>query len=168
MAWLVSPWNWMVFGLLLIVLELILPGLVSVFLGLGALATAACLNQGWVSTVQGAMVAFFSSSTFLLLFVRAWVGRFFPSTRIHSETDEVKLALYQRVKVVEAIPSGGEGRISYLDTTWKARFASGSRESAPEGSEVTLLGQDNITYIVGHEPGGKTRSAGTQKGDLSS
>ncbi len=168
MDWLISPWNWMVFGLVLIALELVLPGLVSVFLGLGALVTAAFLNQGWVSTVEGAMVSFFAASTFLLLFVRAWVGRFLPATRIISETDEVKLALYQRVKVIEAIPPGGEGRISFQESTWKARFASGSRDGAPVGSEVTLLGQDNITYIVGHEPGDHSRSASSQKGDSNS
>jgi len=148
---LLSPMNWFVFGGTLIGLELFLPGMVSVFLGLGAVFTAVLLRVGWVATPQGALISFIVLSTLLLLFARAWVGRFLPATRIESETDETKLALYQRVEVVESIPTGGEGRISFRGTTWKARFASGSQDSADAGTRVTILGQDNITFIVGLE-----------------
>jgi len=149
--WLLSPMGWFILGSALVALELLLPGLVSVFLGLGAILTALALRVGWVASPQGALISFIVFSTLLLLFVRAWVGRLLPATRIESETDETKLALYQRVEVVESIPSGGEGRISFRGTTWKARFASGSQDAAQLGNRVTILGQDNITFIVGLE-----------------
>jgi membrane protein implicated in regulation of membrane protease activity len=149
---LASPGPWLVLGIVLVVLELILPGLVSVFLGVGALMTSAALSWQWIDTPAQALSTFFVASIGLLLFVRAWIGRFFPSTKIISETDEVQLALRQRVPVVEAIAPGGEGRISFLGTTWKARFSAGSKETAEIGAEVQILGQDNITYIVGFDP----------------
>ncbi len=145
---LASPSTWFIAGVILIALELILPGLVSVFLGIASLLTGIAIQQQWVSNLSGAVLAFLLLSTVLLLFVRSLVARFVPATVLHSETDETKLTLYQTVQVTETIPAGAEGRIVVRGSSWKARFASGSQETAEKGSQVTIIGQDNLTYIV--------------------
>ena len=88
-----------------------------------------------------------------LHFLIPFADRVTASLDIHEPSLEFPPQDCQRVEVVEFIPPGGEGRISFRGATWKARFASGSQDAAQVGSRVTTFGQDNITFIVSLEEG---------------
>jgi membrane protein implicated in regulation of membrane protease activity len=143
-----NPHAWAVLGLLLIFAELLVPGLILVFLGLGAWVTGVALALGWIQGLTATLTIFFMSSVVFVLGLRSLVSRFLPSERIVSETDEAKLALHQSVEVIEAIPRAGRGRISFRGTTWLARFPEGSEDSAVPGEKVEIFGQDDLTWIV--------------------
>ncbi len=144
-----TGWSfWAVLGLILIGLEMLIPGAVSVFIGIAALITAGAIYLGWISGFTTILTFFFITGIILLLIVRSWMRRFFPSADFVTETDENKWAKDQPVEVVEPIPSGGVGRVSYRGTTWTARFATNSDEKAEVGETLRIMGQDNICWIV--------------------
>jgi len=147
-TFLLAPSFWGILGAVLIAAEFFIPGLVVVFIGLGAWVTALGVSFHWIETGEGALGVFLASSTALLLIIRSMLARFLPSDRTVSETDEVKQALHSLVEVIEEIPAGGEGRVAFRGTTWGARFPSGSLETARVGEKVEIFGQDNFTWIV--------------------
>jgi membrane protein implicated in regulation of membrane protease activity len=147
-GWFALPGFWLGFGLTLIALEFLLPGFVSVFVGVAALLTGVGIRLGWLVSSEESVIFFFVASLFLLLFVRSWIARFFPSQVLHSETDETQQAIGKRCGVLEGFAGDAEGRISYLGTSWKARFKPGSKAEASAGDDVTIVGQENITFWV--------------------
>ena len=139
---------WLTLGAILIGLELLLPGFVSVFLGIAACVTGFALSASWITDSNQALALFLSASLFLLLVVRTLVARFLPAHVVRSETDETQQAIGRKVRVVESISDETVGRISYLGTTWQARFKPGIIGTIQVGEEVTIVGQENITFLV--------------------
>ncbi|GAB4422701.1 MAG: hypothetical protein OHK0011_01970 [Turneriella sp.] len=137
---------WLIGGAVLVLLEFLVPGLVVVFLGLGALLTGGVLYLRWI-TEPVALLAFFAFSSILMLAtLRRLVMRFYPSDSERVEADEDKLLIGQKAITITPIyHSDFSGRIRYSGTTWSARSESGS---IPEGAEVVIVGRDNIHFIV--------------------
>lgn len=137
---------WLIGGGVLVLLEFLVPGLVVVFLGLGALLTGGVLYLRWI-TEPAALLTFFAFSSILMLAtLRRLVMRFYPSDVEQVEADEDKLLIGQRAVVVATVyPSDFSGRIRYSGTTWPARSETGA---IPEGTEVVIVGRENINFVV--------------------
>ena len=138
-------WNWLVFGLVLLILEILAPGFLFIWFGLAALVTgalafllASASGFGW----QLQTVAFLVLSVIFVLAGR----RFFGSRS--SDADEPLLnrrgeqLVGQRATLTEPIING-RGRIRINDTMWRVK---GPDLSA--GTEVRVIAFDPVTLEI--------------------
>lgn len=141
-----NPLFWLIGGAILILLEFFLPGLVVIFLGLGAMATAGMLYAGYLRDPLHVVVCFVLCSVFLLMTLRRIILRFYPSLSEHAETDEDELIAGQEAVTVSALsPHHFEGRVKYSGTTWPARSAEGEIAA---GVKVKIVIRQNISLVV--------------------
>lgn len=135
---------WALAGLLLIGAEFLIPGLVIIFFGFGALATS--LFTGILPNLDAryglqALIWIASSGiSFGLLrrtLKRVFHGRLLPSS---DAPDAGEVAV-----VVERITPETPGRIRYQGTTWKAVSYT---ETIEAGEKVEILERENLTYVV--------------------
>jgi membrane protein implicated in regulation of membrane protease activity len=146
MAYLNQYLFWLVAGGVLVLLEFLVPGLVVVFLGLGALLTGGVLYLQWITDPVGLLLFFALSSIVMLATLRRLVMRFYPSDSERVEADEDKLLIGQKATVVSTVyPNDFSGRIRFSGTTWSARSAGGT---IPDGTEVVIVGRENIHFVV--------------------
>lgn len=138
-------WIWLVFGIVLMALELVVPGLVVVFLGLAALLVAGGLGLGLIGGWVGALTAWFVTSTVLTLGLRSAFTRFLPGSSRKQLTDE-DLDAFGEVAIVlsEVGPKQG-GRIRFRGSTWAAET---TEQTLPVGSKARVIARDNLVWIV--------------------
>lgn len=137
--------SWAVAGLALMAAELVIPGLVIVFVGAGALVVAGLAWLGVLHAMVPCLVAWGLASTGMLVALRGWVKRFLPSEKAYAPHDPDAEAYGAVVDVVEAIPAGGQGRIRHEGTTWPATSRAGA---LPVGARARLLFRDNVAWVV--------------------
>ncbi len=143
-----EPWFvWAVIGIACIGMEMLMPGFVIFFFGLGALVTAACsLIPGVNSLIwlQVLIFVIFSIVSIVFLrrhFARIFAGSVFDSTRESiddSDTGEI-------AEVTESIGFSGSGRIRYRGTTWNARSEGAE---IPAGKQVRIVSRKGMVYMV--------------------
>ena len=137
---------WLIGGSILVLLEFLIPGLVVIFLGLGALITSGLLYLGYLRDPWLAIACFGVASVLMLMTIRKTILRFYPSLSEKVETDEEVLIVGQKAQAISTLTAHDySGRIKYSGTTWPARSEAGE---IAEGTTVEILGQDNINLIV--------------------
>ena len=134
---------WLSSGIFLIAVEFLVPGLVMVFVGLGALTVALGMHLGHVDGVLEQFITFFISSIIYLLTLRFLVLRFVPSATRKENIDEDEEVMGSIVEIVADINSGEYGRVEHSGSTWQAR-AEGN-QTILKGEQVKIIGRDNIT-----------------------
>lgn len=115
-----GPWNWMVLGFVLLALEIFVPGVFLVWIGLAALAIGAVSFLLWDAAYwswQVQVLAFLAASL-----VAAWLGYRFVR-RNETQTDEPLLnqraqQLIGRIGTLEEPIRNGRGRLKIGDTWW--------------------------------------------------
>ena len=137
---------WLSSGIFLIAVEFLVPGLVMVFVGLGALTVALGMHLGHVDGVLEQFITFFISSIIYLLTLRFLVLRFVPSATRKENIDEDEEVMGSIVEIVADIKPGEFGRVEHSGSTWQAR-AEGN-QTILKGEQVKIIGRDNITWIV--------------------
>ena len=137
--------TWIVVGVVLIVLELIVPGAVLVFLGAGALLIAFFIWLGLIQTWVTSITAWFISSLVLLLVLRSFFQRFVSGDVEKQSTDEDIDAYGDVVDVVETIGPDREGRIRYRGTTWQATSYDYTLEA---GTKAQIVYRESLVWIV--------------------
>ena len=137
---------WLAFGLVLVIAEFILPGLVAVFIGMGAMTVALLLHLQVIESLPSQFITFFISSMTYIFTLRFLVVRFYPSDREVQNINEVSYELGRIVTVSTQISPNSEGRVSIGESTWQARGKDG--QLFEEGTEVRIAGRDNITWLV--------------------
>lgn len=133
-------------GVLLVFLEFLAPGLISVFIGMGALTVAIGIHYEQLSNIFTQIITWMGSSLFYLFTLRLLILKLYPQARRKTEVDEDKYLIGTKVSVIQDIPSEGEGRIRFSDSSWRARSLDGT--PILKGETATIQGRDNITYIV--------------------
>jgi len=138
-----TPVYWLYVGIALILLEVMTPGLVSLFFGLSALTVALIawlapgLAQGWQ------WIAFSLFSVLYIWLLRKGLKNIFNGDREVSDSpgDEYtgKLAV-----VTEAIAPNKPGRVEFGDTAWKAEAA----QELAAGASVRITAKKNLTFTV--------------------
>ncbi len=134
---------WFLIGLVLLLLELIIPGFFIIFFGAGAWVTAIiCLIFDTGINVQMAVFTF--SSVLLLLLLRRYLRKQFFSedkTIVETLTDE----FVGKTAVVESdIKKGFPGKVSFKGTTWPAL----SDVTIKKGQLAEIVGKESINLIV--------------------
>lgn len=141
-----NPTVWLVAGIVLMLAELIIPGGIVVFLGLAAILVAAAVSFGFVETWVNALTLFFVTSLALVITLRAFFMRYAGGDFSRGNIIEILDDLGQRVSVVKTIgPGQHRGLIEYRGTRWKAL---GDGQKIDAGTEVQIVGLDNVTYVV--------------------
>ncbi len=156
-------WLWLLAGIILVASELFLPGLVAVFLGVGAVLVALLRWLGLIDSLAYSFVAWFASSLALLVLVRSSLQRLVPSeTSFTSLAEDVDL-FGSVAEVVEAVsPEHTDGRISFQGTTWPA--TSDSAEILP-GAKVTILYRESLGWRVQPCDAANTADGGQRSSD---
>jgi inner membrane protein len=139
-------WVWLIAGVLLIVTELFIPGLVVCFLGVGAILVAGFRWLGLLTGTVDSFTAWFIISIVLLVGLRHLLLKWLPSERSYQMTDEDLEAVGSIVEVVEPISSSDQnGRVRFGGTTWPAIAKEGT---ISKGKKVKLILRDNLVWRV--------------------
>ncbi len=143
-----QPWLvWAIVGVVCIGLEMLLPGFVIFFFGLGALATALCSLIPLVTDLvwlQVLLFVIFSVVSLIVLrrrFAKIFAGTVFDSR--HPDPEETGAG--ETAEVIESASSHTDGRIRFRGTTWPARTRSGT---IPAGSRALVIERDGMTYVI--------------------
>jgi inner membrane protein len=138
---------WFIAGAVLMALELVVPGGIVFFLGMGAMFTALLLFTGVLEGWVQALTVWFAASLLFVFGLRGFAQRIIPAQVDKGNTDEDVAAYDQTAVVVERIPATGEGRINYKGTTWRAKNYKEDVDLEP-GTLVRLIFRDNILWLV--------------------
>ncbi len=142
-----GPWSWFLIGLVLLIGEVVLPGVFLVWFGLsalviGTLTLASFTDVAWWPW-QAQIVAFG-----VLSLVLALVGRrLFPADTENDDASKINdpLGRYagSETSLVEPVENGN-GRVKLGDTTWRVL----SETDLPIGTRVRVIGNQNGALVV--------------------
>ena len=139
-------WLWLLGGIILLASELLLPGLVAMFLGLGAMVVALLRWLDLIDSLAYSFTAWFVSSLAFIVFLRSTLQRFVPSETSFTPLEEDSDLFGAVAEVVETVSSSHtDGRISFRGTTWPA---TSDAAEIPPGSKVTILFRENLGWRV--------------------
>ncbi len=137
---------WLVAGLVLMFLEFVVPGIILIFFGMGAVITALLTWIGVLPSIE-VQLLFFAVGSLILLFSLRRVFSKYLKGKLDSEEKVGDSAefLGKRVKVSKKIvPQSDEGKIEFDGTDWKAI----ADVEIERGEIVEIVGKKNITFFV--------------------
>lgn len=136
---------WFLIGAGLLLLEFVVPGLVLIFFGLGALITSLACWLGFADTIPTQIMIFCIASLLFLLGLRRYVKKWFVGDS-DKRNDEIDAKfINQSVKVVVEIPGGSaRGKVELNGSDWNAI----SDESHAVGEMVTIVKRDGLIVVV--------------------
>jgi len=140
-----GPWNWMVLGFALLALEIVMPGVFLLWIGIAALIVGAVSLLIWDAGVwiwQVQVIAFL-----LLSLVSAYLGNRFMSGR-GNQSDQPLLnrrgeQLIGRTATLTEPIREGRGRIQLGDTLWRV-----SGPDLPIGARVRVTAVEDSELVV--------------------
>jgi membrane protein implicated in regulation of membrane protease activity len=133
---------WFLIGLGLLLLELILPGLVILFFGVGAwIAALACVifepNLNWQ------ILIFLVASLLGLVLLRKYLKKRFFGKRDEEAQDQLEEFIGRKAKAIEDFKDGS-GKVEFKGTRWSAR----SDDPVTKGQWVTIQSKESLTLLV--------------------
>lgn len=142
-----GPWNWMVLGIILLVLEIVLPGVFLVWIGIASLIVGVISIFAWES-------GFWTWQTQVLLFLVLSVASAFAGRRLagprKDDSDQPLLnrrgdQLIGRTATLAEPIRNGRGRIQLGDTLWRV-----SGPDLPAGTQVrvTAVAETELGLVV--------------------
>lgn len=151
--WLRPELIWFLVGLLLMLLEFVVPGFIIFFFGVGAWIVALiCLFTGISINTQ--LIVFLITSILLLLLLRKSMSRVFVGYKKYGKPsdDDRSEFVGKRAVVVRKIDPAAGGKIELHGTSWSAESETG--EFIEEGTVVEITGKQGLTLKV-RRPSGK-------------
>jgi len=143
--WLNPPVIWFIVGLVLILLEFGIPGLITLFFGIGAWIVAIlCLFIDMSFNLQ--LVIFIIISIVSLILLRKHFKSLFEGKMNKSEfgPDELEEFIGHKAEVIKEIALNKPGKVEFHGTLWNAE----SKEKLGKGEIVKILEKKNLTLIV--------------------
>ena len=135
---------WLVLGIVLILSEFLVPGLVVIFFGLGAVFVSLLVSLGWLPGLPGQLTAWALTSFLLIIVLRRQFRRWFPALESYTPFKEEEHWQDRPVEVLELITPEREGRVRWQGTSWIAL----SDERLEPGTLVKITGRDNLRLHV--------------------
>lgn len=140
------PTMWLVLMVILLVIEGMIPGLVSIWFALGAMGAFFAALAGAPLWLQ--MVVFISVSTLALLITRPLARKYINTTAQPTNADQV---IGKEAIVSEEINNIlGTGAVMVDGKVWTARMED-SNLTACEGQSVEVLRIEGVKLIVRHK-----------------
>ncbi len=139
-----APLFWLIIGVILLFLELTLPGFVLFFFGLGALVTS--LGAYFFELSLSWQLALFIFASLISLFSLRNViqKKFLQSSPDADDEDVVLIGAGERGIVVNEIHPPAEGRIKYSGSSWRAT----ADENIDEGEIISVVYQKGLVVHV--------------------
>ena len=136
-----GAWNWLIFGLIMMGLEVLAPGVFLLWLGLAALLVGIIsIFADWVWQVQVIAFAAFSLAAVPLWRRLANQSAENPDSRFLNRRSD---ALVGRVFTLDKPISDGSGTVRVDDTVWRI-----SGPDCPAGSRVKVVRSDGASLVV--------------------
>ena len=138
---------WFLLGLILILLEFVVPGVILVFFGVGAWVVAASTYLGLISSFESQVLLFSIASIVLLFSLRRWIkGKFYGHvTDVQDPTKNLNEFIGKSVVVIkDVIPGKPGGKVEFKGATWSAV----SDEVIKNGDWATIMELDGITLKI--------------------
>ncbi|MCB1470540.1 MAG: NfeD family protein [Rhizobiaceae bacterium] len=142
-----GPWNWMVLGFVLLALEIVIPGIFLLWIGIAALLAGALSLQLWewgFWTWQAQVIVFLALSL-----VAAYIGSRIAGSK-QAKSDQPLLnrrgeQLLGRTATLSEPIREGRGRIQLGDTLWRV-----SGPELPIGTRVRVVGatENDLELVV--------------------
>jgi membrane protein implicated in regulation of membrane protease activity len=140
---LTPPVIWFLVGLILLLLELAVPGLVIFFFGVGAWIVALCLLLFDMSLTAQLLVFGITSIIGLLLLRKILRKKFFKED--DSNEGSLEEEFIGKIAIAETkLAAGIPGKVSFKGTQWNAI----ADVDIEKGAQVKVTGKDSITLKV--------------------
>lgn len=137
-------WHWLIFGFLLMALEVFAPAMVVMWFGFGAIVAGGVL---WLvpSLAFGWQIIIFGVVSLISVF--GWrKSRFFREENIPSDTPDLNNRLHSHIGkeyVLREAIIDGRGSMRVGDTAWRVRGP-----ELPAGTRVRVTGVDGVIFTV--------------------
>lgn len=142
-------------GLLLVGSEFVMPAMVSLFFGLGALLTAGLRFIGLIDSLPASLLTFAVSSLVMVFGLRRYALKIFPPEVRKADIDEARQDFGQIVEVLDDVHEDKPvGRIRYQGTTWQATSTDGVIK---KGQQARIVVRDNLVWVVEPVPSEESR-----------
>lgn len=142
----IITWIFLIGGIVLMLLEALIPGGVTFLLGLSGLTVGVLRYFGFLEDPFTATFAWLLSSMALTVLIRPFIKKYFPGETFSKFADEDYEAMDQVVEAVEPINEfNNSGRIRFQGISWQARSMEGN---IPAGTQVRIKYRENTTWIV--------------------
>lgn len=139
-------WIFLIGGVILMILEALLPGGVAFFLGISGIGVGLLRWLGILSDPASAVMAWLFSSVALTIAIRPFIKKYFKGETSYKFADEDYEAIDKIVDVVEPVTDKNDsGRIRFNGISWQARTIDGQ---IPAGSKAKICYRENTTWIV--------------------
>jgi inner membrane protein len=134
---------WFFIGLVLLLLEMAVPGLIVMFFGVGAWVTAlitAIFHPG----INTQIIIFVITSVILLLLLRKYLKHnFFDKNKnMQDDLDEEFIGKFATAET--DFVKDAEGKVTFNGTLWSAIAES----EIKKGEKVKIVGRENITFKI--------------------
>ncbi len=136
---------WVILGLIMMFSEILIPGLVIFFFGIGALIVGGICHFIDIS-INMQIIIFLVSSGVLLLTLRLWLKKIFIGYSSAKQSGDKQIVdnIGERAVVTQTIDPPKKGKVEFRGSNWNAI----SQSVIEEGITVEITGQKNITLEV--------------------
>jgi membrane protein implicated in regulation of membrane protease activity len=142
----ILTWMFLIGGVILILLEAVLPGGIAFLLGISGIGVGILRYFGFLEDPFTATFIWLLTSTVLTIAIRPFINKYFKDESSYKLADEDYEAMDQIAEVIEPINDmDNEGRIRFQGISWQARSMEGR---IPQGVQVRIKYRDNTTWIV--------------------
>lgn len=139
-------WIFLGGGILLMLLEFILPSGLALFLGFSGLSVGILRFLGILTGTGSSIAVWLILSVVLTILIRPFIKKYFKAESFFKYADEDYEAMDEIVEVTETVnDEDNSGKIRLNGTTWRARSLEG--EIKP-GKKVRIRYRENTTWIV--------------------
>jgi membrane protein implicated in regulation of membrane protease activity len=143
--WLKPELIWFIAGLIMLLAEFAMPGLIIFFFGVGAcLVALICLFTDISINLQ--LTLFLIASILLLVSLRKWLKNIFVGRTGQKESADELLQEFvgKKAVVTREIDPQTRGKVEFHGTNWNAE----ADQIINEGTSVEIIGKNNITLKV--------------------
>ncbi len=152
-------WIFLIGGILLMLLEFLVPSGMALILGASGLLVALARFLGFLEDPITATMAWVFTSAAISILAMPIIRKYLKGETSFKLADEDYEAMDQIVEVVEPVNEfNNEGRIRFQGISWQARTIEGE---VPSGKKVRIKYRDNTTWIV--EPVDQIKEPQSQK-----
>ncbi len=149
--WLKPELIWFLIGLVLMLLEFVLPGFIIFFFAVGAWIVALICLFADIS-INAQLILFLAASILLLLSLRKWMRGVFVGYKKYGRPsdDDVSEFVGKRAVVTRRIDPVMGGKVELHGTSWNAE--TDGDEPVEEGAAVQVTGKHGLTLKVTKYP----------------
>jgi membrane protein implicated in regulation of membrane protease activity len=140
---------WLIFGIILILIELFIPGLIVIFFGVSAILMAGLIYLGFITNIFYQFFLWSILSIILVLTLRKITIKFYPSLEKYQFSKD-SLERKKGIVVEEINPHVGSGRVKISGSYWKAISDDGT--IIPVGKEIIVVRQNGLLLYVKVNP----------------